>query len=123
MSSLGYPWGDGAAGITVGAVIAVSGARILWEGVHELTEGGLLQREQEAVIVAIEAVPGVKGWHRLRARRSGRAFFIDVHIHVDPDIPLREAHEIATAVERAVEGALGGEVSVTVHVEPKEEEE
>ena len=121
-SSLGYTAGDGAAGLAVAAAILASGGRLLWDNVHELVEGRLAPSEKEAIIEAIEGTPGVEGWHNLRSRRAGRTAFVDVHITVDPEIPLRKAHDIATAVERAVEKALGGEVSVTVHVEPKEEE-
>lgn len=120
-ASLGYPAGDGAAGMAVAAAILASGAKLLWDGLHELVEGRLQRREEEAVVRAIEGVPGVEGWHNLRSRRAGRVSFVDVHITVDPEMPLRAAHEIASRVERAVAEALGGEASVTVHVEPKEE--
>jgi len=120
-SSLGYPAGDGVAGMAVAAVILASGSRLLWDSLHELVEGRLQRREEEAIVQAIEGVPGVEGWHNLRSRRAGRVSFVDVHITVDPEIPLRDAHEIASRVERAVAAVLGGEVSVTVHVEPKEE--
>ena len=120
-SSLGFHAGDGLAGMAVGAIIVASGAKLLWDSLHELVEGRLLHHEERAIISAIEGVPGVRGWHKLRSRRSGRVSFVDVHITVDPEIPLREAHEIASRVEKAVEAVLGGEVSVTVHVEPKEE--
>lgn len=120
-SSLGYPAGDGVAGMAVGAIIVFSGGKLLWDSVHELVEGRLLRHEERAIISAIEGVPGVRGWHKLRSRRSGRVSFVDVHITVDPEIPLRDAHEIASRVEKAVAAVLKGEVSVTIHVEPKEE--
>lgn len=120
-SSLRYPAGDGAAGMAVAMVILASGGKLLWDSLHELVEGRLKVPEEDAIVRAIEGVPGVMGWHRLRSRRAGRVSFVDVHITVDPEIPLRDAHEIASRVEQAVADALGGEVSVTVHVEPKEE--
>lgn len=120
-SSLGYGAGDGVAGMAVGAVILASAGRLLWESLHELVEGRLEPAEEEAIARAIAGVPGVEGWHNLRSRRAGRVSFVDVHITVDPEIALRDAHEIASRVEGAVREALGGEVSVTVHVEPRGE--
>jgi cation diffusion facilitator family transporter len=120
-SALGYSAGDGVAGIAVAAVILASGGKLLWDSFYELVEGRLKGPEEGAIVRAIERVPGVVGWHNLRSRRVGRQACVDVHITVDPEIPLRDAHEIASRVERAVAEALGGEVSVTVHVEPKEE--
>ena len=120
-SALGYPAGDGVAGMAVAAVILASGGKLLWDSFYELVEGRLKEPEEDAIVRAIEGVPGVVGWHNLRSRRSGRVAFVDVHITVDPEISLRDAHEIASQVERAVADVLRGEVSVTVHVEPKEE--
>ena len=120
-SALGYPAGDGVAGMAVAAVILASGGKLLWDSFYELVEGRLKEPEEDVIVRAIEGVPGVVGWHNLRSRRSGRVAFVDVHITVDPEISLRDAHEIASQVERAVADVLRGEVSVTVHVEPKEE--
>ncbi len=119
-TSLGYPGGDKVAAVVVGAMVIMAAVRILGRAFHELVEGALPQEEQRAIAQAIEHVEGVQSWHRLRTRRLGRQALVDVHIQVDPSMPVQEAHDIATQVERTVKQALGGRASVVVHVEPAE---
>ena len=119
-TALGYPGGDKVAAVVVGAMVLMAALRILGRAFHELVEGALSEEEQRTIARAIESVDGVQGWHRLRTRRLGRQALVDVHIQVDPAMPVREAHDIATRVERTVSQALGERASVVVHVEPAE---
>ena len=59
----------------------------------------------------------VRGYHRLRTRRSGAARHIDMHLLVDPGLPVGTAHEIADGVERDIVARLPGSV-VVIHLEP-----
>ena len=60
---------------------------------------------------------GVYDCHAVRVRHSGPYYFVDLHITVDGDQPLRSAHELTERVEQAVEVILPG-ADVTVHPEP-----
>jgi cation diffusion facilitator family transporter len=110
---------DGIAAILVALLIGWAAYDILRRAMHELAEGALPKKEQEKVIAAIEGVKGVKSWHKLRTRYSGQNAFVDVHIQVNPNLTVEESHRIASKVEEAVRKTLGGQASVTVHVEPK----
>lgn len=114
----GFPHGDQIAAILVAVLIGGAAVGILRRALYELTEGALSAVEQKRVARAIAGVEGVRSWHRLRTRGSGRGAFVDVHIKVDPSLTVEESHEIASQVERAVRGTLGGQTSVVVHVEP-----
>jgi cation diffusion facilitator family transporter len=115
---LGYPSGDQLAAMAVGALVILAALSLVGRTLHELSEGTLPEEDRRRIVAAIEAVPGVKGWHRLRTRRVGRQSVVDVHLQVAPELSVKEAHDIATQVEEAVAAALGGRVSVMVHVEP-----
>lgn len=117
-ASFGLSWVDRAAAVVVAVLIGVAAGRILRNTLHELMEGALSPREREKVVEAIQGVQGVKGWHKLRTRRAGQWAFVDVHVQVDPHLSVVESHAIASQVEKAVRAALGGEVSVVVHIEP-----
>lgn len=114
---------DGAAALVVAALIGWAAFDILRRALHELAEGAFSPTDRDKVIAAIEGVDGVKSWHKLRTRYSGRAAFVDVHIQVDPGLSVVDSHAIASRVEKAVREALGGEVSVVVHIEPATEDE
>lgn len=116
---LGWGHGDQVAAIAVGGIIVVVGVNMLWQLVVELTEGSVSTEEREAIISALEAVPGVRGWHGLRTRMVGREMFMDVSLHVSPGLTITEAHAVCTAAERAIGSSLGRPVSVVVHCEPE----
>ncbi len=65
----------------------------------------------------VEALENVYDCHAVRVRRSGPHCFVDLHIFLDGDLPLRVAHAVTEQVERAVEDMLPG-ADVVVHPEP-----
>ena len=87
----------GAAGmLAVGAVRIGSGA---WDALMD-------RRADPAVIAGIRAIardwPGVRGFHDLKTRTAGSRVFVNLHIELDGDLPLRQAHAIGAALRRAI---------------------
>jgi ferrous-iron efflux pump FieF len=62
---------------------------------------------------------GMRGYHALRTRKSGREVHIDLHAIVDPAISVSDAHLLVEDLERDVVQIIPGAV-VTVHVDPDE---
>ncbi len=78
-----------------------------------------LPDDVEAEILALAAsVPGIAAPHDLRTRRIGNHYAIELHILVDGDITLREAHDRASDVEDLLMDHYGPDTHVVVHVEP-----
>jgi ferrous-iron efflux pump FieF len=46
--------------------------------------------------------PGVHGYHDLKTRTAGSRVFVNLHIELDGDQPLREAHDIGASLRRAI---------------------
>ncbi|MHC4294630.1 MAG: cation transporter dimerization domain-containing protein, partial [Planctomycetota bacterium] len=69
----------------------------------------------------VAGTQGVRGFHAFRARRLGGKVEMDVHVQVDPNLTVREGHDIASAVKHAAMGADQTIIAVVVHVEPAEE--
>jgi ferrous-iron efflux pump FieF len=46
--------------------------------------------------------PGVRGYHDLKTRTAGSRVFVNLHIELDGDQPLREAHDIGAGLRRAI---------------------
>ena len=65
------------------------------------------------------SVSGVVNPHDLRTRRIGNHYAIELHILVDGDISLREAHDKASEVEDLLRRHYGDDTHVVVHVEPQ----
>jgi divalent metal cation (Fe/Co/Zn/Cd) transporter len=72
------------------------------------------------LLAAKMMAPGVITAHNLRVRSSGGRSWIDVHVTVDPELTVKQAHEVATEVESAIRDKAGPETQAIVHVEPAE---
>ncbi len=104
-----------------GVVVALWILRAVWEIVREnlgyLTGRGAPLEVTEGIIEAASSVPGVLDVHQVIADYVGPELRVDMHIDVDGDITLREAHAIGEQVEARVE-ALPAVDLAFVHVEP-----
>lgn len=71
----------------------------------------------EMITNTVEAMPEVHDCHRVRIRRAGPQLFVDIHITVDGDQSLSEAHDLTEKVEGAIK-EIFPESDITVHPEP-----
>jgi cation diffusion facilitator family transporter len=78
-----------------------------------------LPPSQQAVIEAClrKRSRAVSGFHALRTRRAGSQSYIDLHLVMDGDISLEQAHQICEQIEVEIRSALHG-ASVIIHAEP-----
>lgn len=60
--------------------------------------------------------PQICAFHKLRHRRNGRFLWVDFHISLPPDTPLRQAHATAGTIEHEVEKQFD-ECDATAHIE------
>ena len=75
---------------------------------------------------AVNIVEGANNPHRVRARKIGIHYMVNLDIEVEPDLSVKEAHEIARNVEKSIKSNLKNIYDVMVHVEPlgnREEDE
>jgi ferrous-iron efflux pump FieF len=73
--------------------------------------------EQVASVVNTFREQGVIGFHDLRTRRSGSQKFIDLHLEVNGDKKLEEAHDLSVRVLRAIEAKIPRS-RVQIHTDP-----
>jgi len=111
-------WMDPVVSLGIAAFIAVLGVRILVGSFHTLTDRAALPPEDIAAVV--NAVPGVARCVDVRSRGGAEAVYLDLVVHVDGRLSLREAHEVADRVERSLAESFPQIVDVVVHVEPAE---
>lgn len=85
---------------------------------------GLLDRAPNGLSVkikdAVEAIPGVADCHHIRIRPSGPETFVDVHVLLDKNLSLQDAHALTEVIEKAIRAQVPG-ADVTVHPEPAAE--
>ena len=113
---LGSRWTvlDPLASIVVGAMLVKVAWDLLGPSFGELTDSSL-PADMEHLI---RGVPGVEDPHNLRTRRIGNRIAAEVHIRLDGSLPLSEAHEKASEVERRFKDRFGAQSHIIVHMEP-----
>jgi cation diffusion facilitator family transporter len=67
---------------------------------------------------ATSKVEGARGLHNLSVIKIGNGLYVTLHVQVDPELPLDQAHGIAESIERGIENSVLGVRQVTVHLEP-----
>jgi cation diffusion facilitator family transporter len=119
---LGQRWTvlDPIASLVVGAFIVKVAVDLLHRGIDDLMEHSLPEDVEEEIIRIVGELKGVVDPHDLRTRKIGNHYAIELHILMDGDITLREAHNKASEVEDLLRARYGEHTHVAVHVEPKE---
>ncbi len=64
-----------------------------------------------------EFAPEVRGFHRLRTRKSGSERFVDFHMLVDADMSVDRSHQISDRIMDAIKEHYPY-TTLTVHIEP-----
>ncbi len=67
-------------------------------------------------------VPGVACVHEIRGRRSGQYIIVDLKLEMDPQMTVKEAHDIAAAVKRLLFDRFPNLGDAMIHVNPRDEE-
>ena len=118
---LGQRWTvlDPLASVVVGAFILKMSVSLLRDGIGDLMEQSLPDAIEAEMLQLAASVPGVAEPHELRTRRIGNHYAVELHILMDGDISLREAHDKASEVEDLLKAHYGEETHVAVHVEPR----
>lgn len=118
---LGERWTvlDPVASVVVGLFIVKVSIGLLRRGIGDLMEQSLPDDVEAEIIRLAASVPGIVEPHDLRTRRLGNHYAIELHILMDGNISLCEAHDKASEVEKLLREHYGKETHVAVHVEPK----
>lgn len=67
----------------------------------------------------IERILAPYTYHHFRTRQAGHYRFVDFHLELPGDIPLKKVHDICDQIEKEIESQLD-HTEVTIHAEPKE---
>ncbi len=116
---VGFVWADLVVSVIIAGAIGWGAWAIIRDASLSLSDVAV--RESREIEQVVLAVPGVRGTHNIRSRGAEGHIWIDLHIQVDPEMTVDQAHDIASDVARQVEGDFSRPADVTVHVEPANE--
>ena len=118
---LGASWRilDPIAAVIVSIFILQTAFQLSKAGIDELLEKSLPREIEERVIELILSVNKTSSPHHLRTRRIGNNYSINVHVRMENNISLLEAHDIATEIERKIKKEYGEGTFINIHMEPQ----
>ncbi len=109
---------DDLAAMSVGAIMVVTAAQTIYAVSSELLDRMPPAYVVEQVRALAEAFPRIRGVERIVGRRSGMGFFLDLHLEVDGELSVRQAHELGHQVKDWLMTELPEIADIVVHLEP-----
>ena len=107
---------DSVAALVVAMIVIYVSAELGYRTIASLLDTAPKGLADQAEKVAA-AVPGIIDAHAIRIRPSGAHTFIDMHVTMDGNCTLREAHQATEVIETAIHTIISP-ADITVHVEP-----
>jgi ferrous-iron efflux pump FieF len=114
---LGWSLADPLIAIAVAAVMLYSAFSVGRQSFHQLMDHELPDEERARIRRIAESHSAVRNVHDLKTREAGLSRFIQLHLALDPEMKLKDAHQVSDAVERAIQNAYPG-ADVIIHQDP-----
>ena len=114
--SFGYTWLDPFAALVVAVFILYA----CWE-IFTSTTGILADRivmPEAGIRDVVSRVAGVIGCHQIRTRGSADFVFLDLHVWMDPAMPLERAHALSHVVKDRLMETFPQIKDAIIHIEP-----
>ncbi|KOO06543.1 CDF family cation-efflux transporter FieF [Vibrio hepatarius] len=117
LSWFGIGQADAVFAIGIGGYILYSAFKMVREATQTLLDRKLPDEELIEIRECCLTIEGVLGVHQLRTRMSGPTRFIQLHLELEDQMPLLEAHRISDLVEESLLERFPG-ADVLIHQDP-----
>jgi len=105
-------------GFVIGLIVIFLGMNVGRETVLQLMDTMPDDTQMSQIRAAAMSVDGARAIEKCFARKTGLRYHVDLHLEVDPELTVRESHDIAHNVKNTVKDRLEWVEDVLVHVEP-----
>lgn len=116
----GYESADDWAALFASGFIVYNSYHIFRSALSEIMDENLHHELIDEIRVVAFQVPGVRGTEKCLVRKAGMNYQVDLHAIVDPDISVREGHQIAHKLKDQLMLELPSIEYVLIHIEPDE---
>jgi len=118
----GWEAADDWASLVAAVVIALNGLRLLRPAIQDLMDRMPERSVIDQIEISAKSVDGVRAIEKVRVRRLGIEYYVDLHVQADPALSLRDAHILSGKVKGAIRAAVPRVVGVLIHMEPYEQD-
>jgi cation diffusion facilitator family transporter len=112
----GLPTLDAIAALVVAGFIGHAGLQIARATTRILSDRMVISGSDIEQVVL--GVPGVLGCHQIRTRGAADHVFLDMHVWLDPEMSLLEAHRLSHVVKDRVMSRFPQIADAIIHIEP-----
>lgn len=116
---LGYTILDPIATIIISLFIAHAGYEIAKQSSAVLCDTAAILNDKKILDIVL-GIKGVKTCHKIRTRGRPDDIHVDLHVQVNADMHIDNAHKISYEIEEAIKKRIPEVTDVVVHMEPKE---
>lgn len=117
----GYECADDYAALLAALIIATNAILLLRPALRELIDTAPDPAIARQVREVASQVSGVLGTHKCHIRKLGFDYFVDLDVLCDPNLTIRQGHEIAHDVGERIQAQIPFIRKVLVHVEPSDD--
>lgn len=104
--------------ILIGLWIMFSAVRIFKGIITELMEGEDNQEVYDKIFQAVDQIGENFNPHRVRIRKIGAMYVVELDIEIDGSLSVKEAHLMTQEIERKIREMIPNLYDVMIHVEP-----
>lgn len=117
---LGGQWAilDPIAAVLVSVFIIVTAGKLLHEAIQDLLEKRLPEEVEQKIRDIVAEDSEMSALHKMRTRRVGNVYSIDMHVRMRGDMSLFEAHQHSVLLEKRLRDQFGQQTIITIHLEP-----
>ncbi|MBI2822981.1 MAG: cation transporter [Acidobacteria bacterium] len=116
----GWEPADDYAALVGALVITFNALRMLQPAVADLLDRAPQVAVQQKVLDAVCQVEGVLATEKLRIRKVGLGYYVDLHVQANPSMSLHDAHRLSGRAKSAIQANVPSVVDVIIHMEPFE---
>jgi len=117
---LGAEWTimDPIAAIMISFLLMKVALDIVKDQIAGLTERSLSADIHQEIVTMALSFPDISYPHNLRTRSVGKTVVIDLHVRVNPEMRVADAHAVVSDLEQKLRERFGEDTIATVHIEP-----
>ncbi len=116
-ANFGYYYADSIAGLGVAIIVIWISLRLGKRAIDVLLDSSP-QDKKDLVDEIMTGFDEITHYHNVKIRSSGADTFIDLNIHVNPELSIKEAHIIAHKIEKEIKNKIK-RCNVQIHTEPE----
>jgi cation diffusion facilitator family transporter len=116
----GWESADDWAALAASCVIVVNALMLMRPAIQDLMDRSPGSEFLDRISAAALATPDVRFIEKLKVRKVGFGYYVDLHVQAEPTMSLRDAHNLSGRVKSSIRSAVPEVSGVLIHMEPHE---